>query len=72
MTLREAAQQAEVFTRAQNEWQVRIGSEVLSTVWNSRGAALAGLAVETRRRTARALRAAAAEALVHGIKQEEA
>ena len=38
----------EVFSIRQDEWQVRIGCEVLPVVWNSKGAALAGLAVEAR------------------------
>jgi len=33
----------EVFTIREGEWQVRLGSEVLPTIWNSKGAALAGL-----------------------------
>jgi hypothetical protein len=40
----------EVFTIREGEWQVRLGSEVLPTTWNSKGAALAGLKVEMRRR----------------------
>jgi hypothetical protein len=40
----------DVFTIRQDEWQVRIDHEVLPTVWNSKGAALAGLATECRRR----------------------
>jgi hypothetical protein len=40
----------EVFTIREGEWQVRLGSEVLPTIWNSKGAALAGLKVEMRRR----------------------
>ena len=40
----------EVFTIREGEWQVRLGREVLPTIWNSRGAALAGLKVEMRRR----------------------
>ena len=40
----------DVFTIREGEWQVRIGLEVLPTIWNSRGAALAGLEVELRRR----------------------
>ena len=40
----------DVFTLRQDEWQVRIGREVLPTIWNSKGAALAGLATECRRR----------------------
>jgi hypothetical protein len=39
-----------VFTIRQGEWQIRIGNDVLPAIWNSRGAALAGLAVELRRR----------------------
>jgi hypothetical protein len=40
----------DVFTICEGEWQIRIGAEVLPTIWNSKGAALAGLAVECRRR----------------------
>jgi hypothetical protein len=40
----------EVFTIREGEWQVRIDGEVLSTRWNSKGAALAGMKVEMRRR----------------------
>jgi hypothetical protein len=40
----------DVFTLRPDEWQVRIGREVLPTIWNSRGAALAGLVTECRRR----------------------
>jgi hypothetical protein len=39
----------EVFTLREGEWQVRLNGRVLATVWNSRGAALAGLRVEERR-----------------------
>ena len=40
----------QVFTIREGEWQIRIGDEVLPTIWNSKGAALAGLKVEMRRR----------------------
>ena len=40
----------EVFTIREGEWKVRLGIFVLPTIWNSRGAALAGLKVEMRRR----------------------
>ena len=40
----------DVFTIADGEWQIRIGDEVLPTTWNSKGAALAGLRTECRRR----------------------
>ena len=40
----------DVFTIREGEWQVRLGNEVLPTIWNSKGAALAGLKVEMRRR----------------------
>ena len=40
----------QVFTIREGEWQIRIGDEVLPTIWNSKGAALAGLEVERRRR----------------------
>jgi hypothetical protein len=46
----EYAVTTEVFTIRPEEWQVRIGHEVLPIVWNSKGAALAGLATECRRR----------------------
>jgi hypothetical protein len=41
---------SDVFAIREGEWQVRIGREVLPTIWNSKGAALAGLKVEMRRR----------------------
>ena len=40
----------EVFAIREGEWQVRLGGEILSAIFNSRGAALAGLKVEMRRR----------------------
>jgi len=40
----------QVFTIRPNEWQIQVGGEVLPTIWNSRGAARAGLKVEMRRR----------------------
>ncbi len=40
----------DVFTVRDDEWQARIGNEVLPTIWNSKGAALAGIDVECRRR----------------------
>lgn len=40
----------EVFTVKEGEHKVRLGNEVLPTAWNSHGAALAGMEVETRRR----------------------
>ena len=40
----------EVFTIREGEWKVRLGNEVLPTIWNSKGAALAGMKVEMRRR----------------------
>lgn len=40
----------DVFTIADGEWQIRIGDEVLPTTWNSKGAAIAGLRTECRRR----------------------
>ena len=39
----------EVFSIREGEWQVRIGVEVLPTIWNSRGAAIAGMKTEIRR-----------------------
>jgi hypothetical protein len=39
----------DVFTIRDGEWRVRIGDKILSAVWNSKGAALAGLQVELRR-----------------------
>ena len=41
---------SEVFTIRDGEWQVRLGNEVLPTIWNSKGAALAGMKTEMRRR----------------------
>ena len=46
----------QVFTVKQGEWQVLINGVVLPTIWNSRGAALAGIAVELRRISAKALK----------------
>jgi hypothetical protein len=40
----------QVFTIREGEWQIQVGGEVLPTTWNSKGAALAGLKVEMRRR----------------------
>ena len=45
----------DVFTIHPDEWQVRIDHEVLPATWNSKGAALAGLATECRRRGIHAL-----------------
>ena len=42
--------QNEVFTIRAGEWQVKVGEIVLPTIWNSRGAALAGMRTEMRRR----------------------
>lgn len=39
-----------VFSIREGEFQIRIGEEVLPTTWNSKGAAIAGLDVECRRR----------------------
>lgn len=41
-----------VFTVKPDEWQVKIGLEILPATWNSKGAAIAGAEVEIRRRTA--------------------
>lgn len=38
-----------VFTIAQGEFQIVLNGKVHSAIWNSRGAALAGLKVEKRR-----------------------
>jgi hypothetical protein len=40
----------DVFTISDGEWQIRIGDKVLPTTWNSKGAALAWLRTECRRR----------------------
>ena len=48
--MKEYQVKTDVFTMREGEWQVRVGNEVLPTTWNSRGAALAGLAVECKRR----------------------
>ena len=45
----------DVFTITDGQWQIRIGDEVLPTTWNSKGAALAGLSTECRRRGVHAL-----------------
>ena len=46
----EYQEKTDVFTVSDGAWQVRIGHDVLPAVWNSRGAALAGLETECRRR----------------------
>lgn len=38
-----------VFCIRKDEWQVRINGKVLPHIWNSKGAALAGLQTEQRR-----------------------
>ena len=40
----------DVFTISEGTWQISSGDEVLPTTWNSKGAALAGLRTECRRR----------------------
>ena len=40
----------DVFCLRENEWQVRIGLDVLPIIWNSKGAAIAGRRTEMRRR----------------------
>jgi hypothetical protein len=40
----------EVFTIRSDEWQAKVCGEVLPTIWNSRGAALAGMKTEMKRR----------------------
>ena len=40
----------DVFTIREGEWQVLIDKKVLPTTWNSRGAALAGLDFECKKR----------------------
>ncbi|MBA3622906.1 MAG: hypothetical protein H0W48_00250 [Methylibium sp.] len=54
-------QKTDVFTISDGEWQVRIGDAVLPTIWNSKGAALAGLKTECLRRAAPELLAALQE-----------
>ena len=39
-----------IFTIREGEWKVRLNGEVLPTVWNSKGAAKAGLKTEICRR----------------------
>lgn len=39
----------DVFSLNEGEWQARIGDKVIAASWNSRGAALAGVATELRR-----------------------
>lgn len=39
----------QVFTIRENEWQVSIEGKVIPAIFNSKGAALAGLQVELRR-----------------------
>ena len=40
----------EVFTIRSDEWQAKVGGEVLPAIWNNRGAALAGMKTEMKRR----------------------
>ncbi|CAB4143081.1 hypothetical protein UFOVP435_57 [uncultured Caudovirales phage] len=46
-----------VFSIREGEWQCRIDGVVLPTIWNSKGAAEAGMQVEIRRKAARQLNA---------------
>ena len=46
----EYSEKTDVFCLCENEWQIRIGDEVLPHIWNSKGAAIAGLRVEAKRR----------------------
>ena len=46
----EYSEKTDVFSLREGEWQVRIGNNVLPHVWNSKGAAIAGLRTEARRR----------------------
>ena len=39
-----------IFTMREGEWKVRLNGEVLPTIWNSKGAAKAGLKTERCRR----------------------
>lgn len=64
----------QVFSVKSGEWKVRLGGRVLPAEWNSRGAALAGLAVEKRRaarrtarRTARQTARRAAQIIVYKV-----
>lgn len=41
---------ADVFTLNGEAWQVMLGSEILPATWNSKGAALAAIQTECRRR----------------------
>lgn len=43
-----------VFTIREGEWQARVGGKVLPTIWNSKGAALAGMKTEMLRAERRA------------------
>ena len=43
----------QVFSIREDHWQVYLQGKVLPIVWNSKGAALAGLKVELRRAQAR-------------------
>lgn len=43
----------EAFSIRRDEWKARVGDEVLPHIWNSKGAALAGIEVELRRRAAK-------------------
>jgi len=40
----------DIFTLRQDEWQIQIGDVVLPAIWNSKGAARAGLRTECKRR----------------------
>ena len=46
----EYSEKTDVFCLRENEWQIRMGDDVLPHIWNSKGAAIAGLRVEAKRR----------------------
>lgn len=48
--MKQYSEKTEVFSIRDGEWQVRIGNLVLPHTWNSKGAAIAGLDTEAKRR----------------------
>lgn len=64
--MKQYTEPTDVFAIREGEWQIKIGCEVLPHIWNSKGAALAGLAVECRRRGVQELPAAQIIVAGHG------
>ena len=48
--MKEYQVKTDIFTISEGEWKILIGGAVLPTTWNSRGAAIAGLETECKRR----------------------